>query len=355
MVAEPVADGHARAAPAATHPRAATWSTPWPPRAGSPAARAGGCSCRPRAPPARRPPSPAAACAARARSAWAPASSCTCAWRFPTQVPSRRRTAWTTRRSGRQPQPGPAVLGDGLAADEDRVGAPAVGLHDVGAAHARPRGAAAGARCGSSARCARSPPPPPRARAATTAAPPGAARRPSATRPASWRTRPSSPCGRSGTARPWKRFQVRTRIRPYASPPPCPAHLLTGAELDRPELERLLARAAELKVAPRSSRALEGRAVALVFERPSTRTRLSFEAGVVELGGHPMVLRSGEMQLSRGESVGDTARILSRHVAAVGVRTGPDAVLEELAAQRRSPSSTCSPRVTTRARRWRTC
>jgi ornithine carbamoyltransferase len=116
-----------------------------------------------------------------------------------------------------------------------------------------------------------------------------------------------------------------------------PRHLLTGAELDRPELERLLARAAELKVAPRSSRALEGRAVALVFERPSTRTRLSFEAGVVELGGHPMVLRSGEMQLSRGESVGDTARILSRHVAAVGVRTGPDVVLEELAAHASIP------------------
>jgi ornithine carbamoyltransferase len=70
-----------------------------------------------------------------------------------------------------------------------------------------------------------------------------------------------------------------------------------------------------------------------VFEKPSTRTRLSFEAGVVELGGHPMILRSGEMQLSRGESVKDTARILSRHVQAVGVRTGPDAVLEELAAE----------------------
>jgi ornithine carbamoyltransferase len=73
--------------------------------------------------------------------------------------------------------------------------------------------------------------------------------------------------------------------------------------------------------------------VALVFEKPSTRTRLSFEAGIVELGGHPMILRSGEMQLSRGESVKDTARILSRHVQAVGVRTGPDAVLEELAAE----------------------
>ncbi|HEU4979230.1 MAG TPA: ornithine carbamoyltransferase [Solirubrobacteraceae bacterium] len=114
-------------------------------------------------------------------------------------------------------------------------------------------------------------------------------------------------------------------------------HLLTGAELSRDELLALLARAAELKAAPRSSGALEGRTVALVFERPSTRTRLSFEAGVFELGGHPMVLRSGEMQLSRGESVRDTARILGRHAAAVGVRTGPDAVLEELAAEDQLP------------------
>jgi ornithine carbamoyltransferase len=58
---------------------------------------------------------------------------------------------------------------------------------------------------------------------------------------------------------------------------------------------------------------------------------VSFEAGIVELGGHPMILRSDEMQRSRGESVKDTALVLSRHVDAVGVRTGPDAVLEELA------------------------
>ncbi len=70
-----------------------------------------------------------------------------------------------------------------------------------------------------------------------------------------------------------------------------------------------------------------------MFEKPSTRTRLSFEMGVVELGGHPLILRQGEMQLSRGESVKDTARILSGHVQAVGVRTGSDALLEELAAE----------------------
>jgi ornithine carbamoyltransferase len=112
-----------------------------------------------------------------------------------------------------------------------------------------------------------------------------------------------------------------------------PRHFLTGSELGADELDALLHRAAELKAAPRASRALEGRVVALVFQKPSTRTRVSFEAGIVELGGHPMVLRSDEMQLSRGESIKDTALVLSRHVAAVGVRTGPDALLEELAAE----------------------
>lgn len=110
-------------------------------------------------------------------------------------------------------------------------------------------------------------------------------------------------------------------------------HFLTGEELSPDELAQLLDRAGELKAAPRSSQALAGAVVALVFERPSTRTRLSFEVGVVELGGHPMLLRSGELQLSRGESIGDTARVLSRHVQAVGVRTGPHADVSELAAE----------------------
>jgi ornithine carbamoyltransferase len=109
-------------------------------------------------------------------------------------------------------------------------------------------------------------------------------------------------------------------------------HFLTGSELDADALAAVLARASELKAAPRSSRALEGRVVALVFQKASTRTRVSFEAGIVELGGHPMILRPDEMQLSRGESPRDTALVLSRHVAAVGVRTGPDALLEEMAA-----------------------
>jgi ornithine carbamoyltransferase len=114
-------------------------------------------------------------------------------------------------------------------------------------------------------------------------------------------------------------------------------HFLTGAELSADELERLLARAAALKASPLSSRALDRRSVALIFERPSTRTRLSFEAGIVELGGHPAVLRADELQLSRGESVRDTALVLSRHMTAVGLRTAADETLAELAANATVP------------------
>src|ERR1700730_11026785 len=114
-------------------------------------------------------------------------------------------------------------------------------------------------------------------------------------------------------------------------------HFLTGAELSAAELDGLLDRALELKREPRSSRALEGRSVALIFEKPSTRTRLSFEVGVTELGGHAVVLRSDELQLSRGEALRDTALVLSRHVAAIGVRTGPDEILQELAAHSSVP------------------
>ena len=112
---------------------------------------------------------------------------------------------------------------------------------------------------------------------------------------------------------------------------PHPRHFLTGAELDAAQLDALLDRAIELKGAPLSSRALAGRGVALIFEKPSTRTRLSFEMGIHELAGHAVVLRSGEMQLSRGESARDTALVLSRQVAAFGIRTGPDELLAELA------------------------
>ncbi len=110
-----------------------------------------------------------------------------------------------------------------------------------------------------------------------------------------------------------------------------PAHFLTGTELTAAQLQALLERALELKADPRGSEALARRTVALIFQRPSTRTRVSFEAGITELGGHPMVLRPEDLQLARGESVRDTAYVLSRHVAAIGIRTGPDELVQELA------------------------
>jgi len=110
-----------------------------------------------------------------------------------------------------------------------------------------------------------------------------------------------------------------------------PRHFLTGSELSADELGALLDRALELKAQPLASRVLERRSVALLFEHPSTRTRTSFEAGIVELGGHPIVMRPGELQLARGESVRDTALVLSRNVAAIGLRTGSEETLAELA------------------------
>jgi ornithine carbamoyltransferase len=108
-------------------------------------------------------------------------------------------------------------------------------------------------------------------------------------------------------------------------------HFLTGEELTASQLSALLDRALELKADPGASQALGGRSVGLIFEKPSTRTRVSFETGVFELGGHAVILRGEEMQLARGESLRDTAYVLARHVAAIGIRTGPHATAQELA------------------------
>jgi ornithine carbamoyltransferase len=114
-------------------------------------------------------------------------------------------------------------------------------------------------------------------------------------------------------------------------------HFLTGEELTTDELHGLVERALELKQDRLRSRALEGRSVALVFDKPSTRTRVSFETGVFELGGWPLVLREGELQLSRGESPRDTALVLSRMVDAIAIRTGRQSTVEELAAHSEIP------------------
>jgi ornithine carbamoyltransferase len=109
---------------------------------------------------------------------------------------------------------------------------------------------------------------------------------------------------------------------------------LTGEELGAFELGKLLDRAAELKAGRREGvgrDSLAGRSIALFFERPSTRTRISFDVGVAELGAHPVLLRGDEMQLSRGESVEDTARVLSRYVDAIVIRSGSHEIVEGLA------------------------
>jgi ornithine carbamoyltransferase len=108
-------------------------------------------------------------------------------------------------------------------------------------------------------------------------------------------------------------------------------HFLTGEELTTAEQRRLLERAIELKADRLVSRALEGKSVALVFDKPSTRTRVSFETGVHELGGYPLVLRQGELQMARGESPRDVALVLSRMVHAIGIRTGPHEIVTQLA------------------------
>jgi ornithine carbamoyltransferase len=111
-------------------------------------------------------------------------------------------------------------------------------------------------------------------------------------------------------------------------------NFLTGEELGAFELGKLLDRAAELKAGRRDGvggDSLAGRSIALVFEKPSTRTRISFDVGVAELGAHGVMLRGDEMQLSRGESATDTARVLSRYVDAIVIRSGSHDVVSALA------------------------
>jgi ornithine carbamoyltransferase len=117
-------------------------------------------------------------------------------------------------------------------------------------------------------------------------------------------------------------------------------HFLTGEELEASELTALLDRADELKAARsegvgRSS--LDGKTVALFFERPSTRTRVSFQVGVAELGAHPLPLRADELQLGRGESISDTATVLSRYLHAIVIRSGGDETVAELAGAAQVP------------------
>jgi ornithine carbamoyltransferase len=91
------------------------------------------------------------------------------------------------------------------------------------------------------------------------------------------------------------------------------------------------------RLTPDADLALKDRVVALIFEKPSTRTRVSFDVGIRQMGGETMVLSGTEMQLGHGETVADTARVLSRYVDAIMIRTFQHATLEELAAHASVP------------------
>jgi ornithine carbamoyltransferase len=112
-----------------------------------------------------------------------------------------------------------------------------------------------------------------------------------------------------------------------------PRHFLADDDLTPAEQAQVLDLAATLKKSRYDGpQPLSGKAVAVVFEKPSTRTRLSFEVGIAELGAHPVVIDAQSTQLGRGETIEDTARVLSRYVSAIVIRTFGDDRIQALAA-----------------------
>jgi ornithine carbamoyltransferase len=115
--------------------------------------------------------------------------------------------------------------------------------------------------------------------------------------------------------------------RPEAAPP---RHFLDIDQFQTPELRGIL----DLGVAyknGRNDRPLDGKTLAMIFEKPSTRTRVSFEVAMRQLGGDTIILGTADSQLGRGETVADTARVLSRYVDAIMIRTNQAQKLEDLA------------------------
>jgi ornithine carbamoyltransferase len=110
-------------------------------------------------------------------------------------------------------------------------------------------------------------------------------------------------------------------------------HFLVDDDLSPAELEQVLDLADKMKLDRYSAKPLAGpQSVAVIFEKPSTRTRLSFEAGIAELGGHPIIVDARSTQLGRGETIEDTAKVLSRYVSAIVIRTFGQDRIEQLAA-----------------------
>jgi len=108
-------------------------------------------------------------------------------------------------------------------------------------------------------------------------------------------------------------------------------HFLSVPDLSKEEFDHVLSQATEWKLSPRSE-VLAGKTVALIFGKPSTRTRVSFSVGVYQMGGMPLTLSEQELQMRKSESIEDTARVLSRYVDAIVIRTFARRDVEDLAA-----------------------
>lgn len=107
--------------------------------------------------------------------------------------------------------------------------------------------------------------------------------------------------------------------------------LLTLGEIDRREFAHIISYATRIKKRSTNPKRLAGKTLAMIFEKPSTRTRISFETGMFQLGGHAINMRTDEMQLSRAETIPDTARTLSGYVDCIMARVYNHASLEDLA------------------------
>ena len=117
-------------------------------------------------------------------------------------------------------------------------------------------------------------------------------------------------------------------------------HLLTLADLEKEEFEAFFKRAVELKQKQKNGvadRTLAGKSLGLLFDKPSTRTRVSFETAMVQLGGSPLFISSKDTQMSRAEPIKDTARVLSRYLDALAVRTFSQETINEFAASATIP------------------
>ena len=123
-------------------------------------------------------------------------------------------------------------------------------------------------------------------------------------------------------------------------PPKAPRHFLTLSDLSRDELNHIIQRAIELKALQRAGKSpalFNNKVLGMIFEKSSTRTRVSFESGMAQMGGHAIFLSTKDSQLGRGESIEDSARCISRMVDAVMIRTFEHSTVQRFAEYSRVP------------------